>query len=84
MPSRGLLKYIETRLQTIFFYLKCVFFLKQSPCLIYYMIFEEKHLSCYIWIVAGKGTNRDKTPFQNAVKCIFYLNGIIVIRTDSL
>ena len=26
-----------------------------------------------MWLVAGKGTNCDKTSFQNAVKCVFYL-----------
>ena len=27
-----------------------------------------------MWLVAGKGTNRCKTSFQNAVKCVFYLD----------
>ena len=29
-----------------------------------------------LWLVAGKGTNRDKTPFQNAVKYAFYLDAM--------
>lgn len=27
-----------------------------------------------VWLAAEKGTNRDKTPFQNAVKSVFYLD----------
>ena len=55
MPSWGLLKYIETRLQTISFYLKCFFlkkqnslpasftvwFLKKSICLAISELFRE-------------------------------------------
>ena len=85
MPSWGLLKYIETRVQTISFYLKC-FFLKKKTVSLPHLLhdfwrktFVFLYLNC-----CGKRDQRDKTPFQNAVKFIFYLNGIIVIRTDSL
>ena len=50
IPSWGLSKYIETKLQTT-----CFFFKKkqkevwnESPGVIFCMALEEKHLSCYI------------------------------------
>ena len=52
MPSWGLWKYIEIKLQTTCFYLKWSIFkknkkrLEYSPSLIFYMIFEEKYF-CY-------------------------------------
>ena len=59
IPSCGLSKYIEPKLQTTFFYLVWKFFKKQkevwnqSPCLIFFfMIFEWKYLSCYILLTA--------------------------------
>ena len=58
IPSCGLSKYIEAKLQTKFFYLVENFFKKQKevwnqcPCLIFFMIFEWKCLSCYILLTA--------------------------------
>ena len=48
MPSWGLSKYIEIKLQTTCFYLIQIEAWNWSPCLIFYMIFEEKYVSCYI------------------------------------
>ena len=54
LPSWGLSKVIETKLQTTCFYLIKSFFKKRkevwnwSPCLICFMIFEEKYFWCYI------------------------------------
>ena len=35
-------------------------------------------------LVAGKGTNHNKTLFQNAVKCVFYLDVMEHHYTDKL
>ena len=57
IPSLGLSKSIEIKLQTFRFYLQKAFLKSkkvwsQSPCLILYMIFKEKYLSCYILLPA--------------------------------
>ena len=57
MASWRLSKYNKTKLQTTYFYLILSSFLKNkevwnwSPCLIFCIIFEEKHFSCYVILI---------------------------------
>ena len=57
MPGWGLLKFIETKLQTTFLYLILTFFKKQkvvwnkSPCLTFCIIFKEIYFSEYILLI---------------------------------
>ena len=58
-PSRGLPKYIETKVLTFRFFSHLKFFKKQeevwnlSPCLIFCMIFKEKYfLLCILCLIA--------------------------------
>ena len=56
-PSWGLSKYIETKVQTTWFYLISRFFKNKKrsgtslPCLVFWIIFEEKYFSCYILLI---------------------------------
>ena len=62
------------------YHLQSVQCTQRIPCILMVHLFGISFLILldlvyqYLRLVAGKGTNRDKTLFQNAVKCVFYLD----------
>ena len=59
MPSWGLLKYIETRVQTISFYLKCFFLKKDSLPASFTAWFLKKNICLFISeLLREKGPTR--------------------------